>query len=70
MDSGGKVIQHPGAEIARIKKETTHVAGVINREMAQLQKKFPDHRFELFFEFQRLGKNKFYKVHLKTLKDV
>jgi hypothetical protein len=64
-----KVVQHPDKDVSRIKKETTHVAGVINREMIALQKKFPDHFFELSFEFQRLGKQKFYKVHLKTFKD-
>lgn len=67
--ANAKVVDLPDKDIARIRKETTHVAGVINREMIQLQKKFPDHFFELSFEFQRLGKNKFYKVHLKTMKD-
>ena len=65
----GKLIEHADAELARIRKESTKAAGVIDREMKQLQKKFPDHRFELSFEFQRLGTKKFYRIHLKTFKD-
>lgn len=65
----GKVIQHPDIDTALIRRETTHVAGVIEREMKQLQKKFPDHRFELEFEFQRLGKQKFYKIKIRTYND-
>ena len=64
-----KVVQHPDKDILRIRKETTHAAGVIDREMKRLQKMFPEHRFELSFEFQRLGKKKFYKIHHKTFKD-
>jgi hypothetical protein len=64
-----KVVDIPSKDLARIKKETTHVAGVIDREMKQLQKKFPDHRFELQFEFQRLGKQKFYKIKIRTYED-
>lgn len=64
-----KVIPLPEKDLAHIRKETTHVAGVINREMKQLQTKFPNHRFELSFEFQRLGKRKFYKIHVKTFLD-
>lgn len=63
------VINIPDKDIARIRKETNKVAGVINREMIALQRKFPDHFFEMAFEFQRLGKQKFYKIHLKTFKD-
>jgi hypothetical protein len=65
----GKLIQHPEAELATIRRETVRAAEVINREMKALQKRFPEHRFELSFEFQRLGKQKFYKIHLKTFKD-
>lgn len=66
----GKVIQHPDKDLAPIKGETTAVAGVINREMIALQKKFPDHYFELSFELQRLGPQKFYKIHIKTFNEV
>lgn len=62
----GKLIEHPDKDLARIKRETTAVAGVINKEMIDLQKKFPDHFFELSFELQRVGKQKFYRIHIKT----
>jgi len=64
-----KIVQHPDKEYSRIHRETTHAGGVIEREMKQLQKKFPLHRFELSFEFQKLGKQKFYRIKIKTFKD-
>lgn len=65
----GKLIEHPDAIVARIRKDTVQVAGVIDREMKALQKKYPEHRFELAFEFQRLGRQKFYKIHIKSFND-
>lgn len=65
----GKLIEHPDKDLARIKRETTAVAGIINKEMIALQKKFPDHFFELSFELQRIGKQKFYRIHIKTFNE-
>lgn len=65
----GKLIDHPDKDHSRIKAETTLVATMINQAMEGLQKKFPEYYFELSFELQRLGKQKFYRIHLKTLKD-
>lgn len=65
----GKVIPHPDADLARIRKDTTDVAGVINKEMIALQKKYPDHFFELSFELQRLGLQKFYRIHIKSFNE-
>lgn len=65
----GKIVNMGDGNVPSIRKDTTHVAGVIDREMKKLQKKFPDYFFELSFELQRLGKQKFYKIHIKTFKD-
>jgi len=65
----GKLIEHPDKDLARIKRETTAVGDIINKEMIALQKKFPNHFFELSFEFQRIGKQKFYRIHIKTFTD-
>lgn len=66
----GKLIEHPDAIVARIRKDTIQVAGVVDREMKALQKKYPDHYFEMFFELQRLGNKKFYKIHIKAFNDI
>lgn len=66
----GKLIEHPDAIVARIRKDTVQVAGVIDREMKALQKKYPEHYFEMFFELQRLGKQKYYKIHIKSFNDI
>lgn len=62
-----KVIQHPEAEHARIKKETTHAAGVINRELESLAKKFPDYIFEVTMDRQEIARKVMYRVVIRTI---
>lgn len=62
----GKLIEHPEVLIGKIRKETTRTAGVINRELEALAKKFPDHKFDVTMERQELGPKTLYKVNIKT----
>lgn len=64
----GKIIEHPEAQVAKIRKETTHAAGVINRELESLAKKFPDHIFEVTMDRQAIGGKTMYAVNIKTFK--
>lgn len=65
----GKLIEHPEAKLAGLRKDTTDVAAVINKQMIALQKKYPDHFFELEFELQRLGPQKFYRIHIRSFSE-
>lgn len=70
MDNKNKVIPLPEMVVGEVRKDTVRVAGVIDREMKALQKKYPQFFFELSFELQRLPpKSKFYRIHIKTFKD-
>lgn len=64
-----KLIQHPGAEVQRIRKETTLAASKINAELKRLQTILPGYIFKVEFETQKLGKQNFYQVKIKTFKD-
>lgn len=68
MKHTSKVIEHPEALVGRIRKETTKAAGVINRELEALAKKFPDHIFEVTIDRQQLGPKTMYRVNIKTFK--
>lgn len=64
----GRIVEHSESVVGRIRKETTHAAGVINRELESLAKKFPDHVFEVTMERQEVGGKTMYRVNIKTFK--